>query len=82
MTMDRERVARELMAASREVAAGDETNPKFMFQIIHTNLVKAVALGRLDAQELAKREMVNRGLGKNGKWVGFEQAAKEWRVRA
>jgi hypothetical protein len=30
---------------------------------------------------VAKKELCNRGLGKNGRWVGFEQAAKEWGVK-
>lgn len=60
--------------------ASDETNPDFLFSMTHVKLVKAVATGRLDAKKLAQREMANRGLGKNGKWVGFDQAAKEWKV--
>jgi hypothetical protein len=80
MTEDK-KIARELLTAARDVAASDETNPKFLFHTTHTKLVKAVATGSLDARELAKREMANRGLGKNGEWVGFDEAAKEWKVK-
>lgn len=74
-------VAKELAAVARTLAASDETNPDFLFQTTHVKLVQAVATGRLDAKKAAQREMANRGLGKSGKWVGFDQAAKEWKVK-
>jgi hypothetical protein len=40
-----------------------------------------LARGHVDARRLMKEEMASRGLGKNGEWVGFEQAAKVWGVK-
>jgi hypothetical protein len=82
MSSFEKKVAAELVKVARDVAASDDTNPKYMFQTFHTKLVLAIAEGRLDAQEYAKREMASRGLGKSGKWVGFDQAAKEWKVKS
>ena len=56
----------------------DEENPEFMFQTIHGDLVYKIASGNLNAQRLAKLEMISRGTGRNGKHVGFEKAEKEW----
>ncbi len=34
----------------------------------------AVANGELDLNNLARKELANRGLDKQGKWVGFDKA--------
>lgn len=59
----------------------DEDNPDFLFQGDSTKLILAVALGKLDAKKLAKKEMANRGFDKKGEWVGFDQSAKIWGVK-
>jgi hypothetical protein len=58
----------------------EEGNPAFMFQSVHSQLVRDVANGTIDANYYARREMANRGLGKIGEWVGFEKAKKYWDV--
>ena len=45
-----------------------------------TELLLKLADGTLNAQELARKEMANRGLGRNGEWVGFVQAKEEWKL--
>lgn len=59
----------------------DELNPKYMFQTTYTALLVDIATGKVDAKAYARMELANRGLGKNGKWVGFEQAYKDWGLK-
>ncbi|MDG9925001.1 MULTISPECIES: hypothetical protein [unclassified Pseudomonas] len=47
-------------------------------QPLPTELLKAMARGEVDAQAVAAQLMAGRGLDRDGKWVGFERAAKEW----
>lgn len=49
-------------------------------QPLPTELLKAIARGEVDAQEVAARLMADRGLDRDGKWVGFEAAARMWGV--
>jgi hypothetical protein len=43
-------------------------------QIAPTDVLSAVAKGELDLNHLARLEMANRGLDKDGHWVGFYNA--------
>ena len=43
-------------------------------QIALTKVLAAVARGELDLNQLAREELANRGLDKNGAWVGFDRA--------
>ena len=56
----------------------DEDNPKYMFQTFNTKLLMKIAIGIIDTQKVAQRTLSEQGIGKKGKWVGLEQAAKEW----
>lgn len=58
----------------------DEENPEFLFQMTHTKLLVQIATKRLDPVLSAKKELVNRGLDKNGKWIGHEEARKYWKI--
>ena len=55
----------------------DEKNPKYALQTHPTATLAESARGERDLNQHAKVELANRGLDKNGKWVGFEAAAKE-----
>lgn len=59
----------------------DEVNPIHAFRMMDTELVLAFATGKLKAQEYAKFEMANRGYGKKGEWVGFDNAKKIWKPK-
>lgn len=59
----------------------DEFNPQFLFNMTAGELLVAIAKGELDAVELAKKELANRGTGINGFWVGFDNAKKEWKLK-
>ena len=50
----------------------DDLNPKYLFQGIATDLLVAIVNRQIDPVELASKELDNRGLDSNGKWVGFK----------
>lgn len=54
----------------------DELNPAFILSSVSSELLTQIIKGEIDLQELAKREMENRGLDENGKWVGFNNEIK------
>lgn len=45
-------------------------------QTFPSQILAAVACGEVDLNELVKQVLVGRGLDKNGKWVGFAEAAR------
>lgn len=49
-------------------------------QPLPTELLKTMAKGEVDVQVVAAKLMAERGLDREGKWVGFESAAEEWGV--
>ena len=49
----------------------DDLNPRYLFQGIATDLLVAIVNKQIDPFELANKELENRGLDSNGKWVGF-----------
>jgi hypothetical protein len=58
----------------------DDDNPQFIFSSTNTELLLQIANDKLDAVYLAKKELINRGIGKSGTWSGFTEAAKQWSV--
>ena len=54
----------------------DELNPSFIFSGIHSKLLSAILKNEADIIDIAKKEMENRGLDINGKWVGFGKEIK------
>ena len=67
-----------LNKASMDGTLRDELNPLFVFQMTHNDLLVAIATSKLDAVQLAREELANRGTGKAGSWVGFDRAEAEW----
>lgn len=59
----------------------DDCNPKFMFQTTDTELLVHAVNKKIDLLHLVKQELANRGLNKNGLWVGFEKAKKIYGFR-
>lgn len=49
----------------------DDLNPKYLFNGIATVLLKQIINGKVDPVELAKEELLNRGLDYSGNWIGF-----------
>lgn len=55
----------------------DELNPDFLFNGTYIQLLSRIAKGEIDAKQLAKQELANRGLDIGGQWVGFDEAKKQ-----
>jgi len=51
-----------------------------IFQGIDTDVLLEIVTGKVDPAELARIELAQRGLGKDGKWIGFPQARQLWGV--
>jgi hypothetical protein len=64
----RERVREQLASGS------DDTNPAYVFSTTHTALLLAMESGTVDAANLARAELANRGLDADGNWCGFDRA--------
>lgn len=45
-------------------------------QVFDIDLLAAIHRGEVDVAELARRELANRGVSPEGKWVGFPEAAR------
>lgn len=50
----------------------DELNPELVFNTTYTAILVAIAKGEIDAKELAIKQLNDRGLDINGKWIGFK----------
>jgi hypothetical protein len=61
---------------SQKEPQSDELNPRFIFSLTHTDLLVKAINGKIDLTQLAMIELANRGLDKNGQWVGFAEAKK------
>tara|TARA_R100001244_G_C5108146_1_gene120468 strand:+ start:252 stop:503 length:252 start_codon:yes stop_codon:yes gene_type:complete len=51
-----------------ELNIKDEHNPQFLFQSVSEKLLVKIARGEINAIDLAKEELRNRGLDENGEW--------------
>ena len=52
----------------------DFKNPEFIFSTTPTSLLTKIVKGEIEPVQLAKKQLVNRGQGENGEWVGFKNA--------
>jgi hypothetical protein len=50
----------------------DDLNPIYLFHMTATDLLVAIVKKQINPVELANKELINRGLDENGKWVGFK----------
>ena len=60
----------------------DYYNPKYLFADIVTELLSAIALGKIDAKELAIKELEDRGYNAHGEWVGFGNNIRDFEKKA
>ena len=58
----------------------DDENPSYIFSLTSNRLLSEAIKGDFDLIYLVRRELANRGLDSNGKWVGFDEAKKMHRV--
>lgn len=56
----------------------DDQNPVYIFSLTSTELLLQISDGEIDAVDYARAEISNRGIGKNGVWVGFREAKRQW----
>lgn len=56
------------------VTQGVERDLGGHFQILDTRFLVAIHHGQIDIVQLARQELVNRGLDGDGHWVGFAKA--------
>lgn len=56
----------------REQEMKDDLNPAYIFSLTHTELLCRIVSGELDATELARKALAERGVDHHGKWVGFK----------
>ena len=58
----------------------DDDNPSFIFSLTSNQLLSEAIKGDFDLVYLVRRELANRGLDSNGRWVGFNEAKKINRI--
>lgn len=58
----------------------DDENPGFVFSLTNTKVLTEALQGDFDLVYLVRRELANRGLDSQGKWIGFDEAKKIHRV--
>jgi len=51
-----------------------------ILQIAKTRLLLYMATGQVDATQMARQELAQRGLDEQGTWIGFDAAAKLWQA--
>ena len=54
--------------------AEDGLNPHFIFSDTDTDILLEIVSGDLNIIDLAKDALINRGVNKEGKWVGFDRS--------
>ncbi|MGP8216767.1 MAG: hypothetical protein ACLQQ4_14475 [Bacteroidia bacterium] len=52
----------------------DEIDPRYIFSMTATQLLTEALKGEFDITYLIRRELANRGLDKEGKWIGFDKS--------
>ncbi len=59
----------------------DSDNPVFIFSSTNKDLLLDIVNGKLDAKQLARIELMNRGLDtKSGKWIGWSKGEDSYQV--
>jgi hypothetical protein len=59
----------------------DDNNPRFIFSTTSTSILVESLKGVFDLNYLVGMELANRGLNKEGDWVGFTEAAKIHKIK-
>lgn len=58
----------------------DALNPLYIFQSTATQLLVEVLKQEFDIEYCVRKELANRGLDRDGKWIGFPKAKKIHRI--
>jgi len=59
----------------------DELDPRYIFSMTATQLLTEALKGEFDIEYLVRRELANRGLTLEGKWIGFDKAKELHQVK-
>lgn len=65
------------MSTHKHLTAGIEQDLQQQLQSIDTRFLLAIHYGGVDVQSVARRELAARGIGSNGRWVGFAEASQD-----
>lgn len=65
---------KKYLKKSDEGILSDNSTPIFIFSMANSQLLVDAIAGKFDLKTLAKIELRNRGLNKNGEFVGFKNA--------
>lgn len=59
----------------------DELDPRYIFNMTATQLLTEALKGEFDITYLIKRQLANRGLDREGKWIGFDKAKELHQIK-
>ncbi|MGP8216889.1 MAG: hypothetical protein ACLQQ4_15085 [Bacteroidia bacterium] len=59
----------------------DELDPRYIFNMTATKLLTEALKGEYSIEYMVRRELANRGLDKEGKWIGFSQAKELHQIK-
>ena len=59
----------------------DELDPRYIFNMTATQLLTEALKGEFDITYLIKRQLANRGLDREGIWIGFDKAKKLHQIK-
>ncbi len=54
------------------------TSTELLLKVVKTELLLKVVKKEIDIMDLIKKELSNRGVDGNGKWIGFGKAKEFW----
>lgn len=52
----------------------DDKNPDYTFQVTDSDILAMAARGKIDLNQIARKELSQRGLDHHGNWVGFDES--------
>jgi hypothetical protein len=59
----------------------DDLDPRYIFSMTSTQLLVEALKGEFDLRYLTSRQLANRGLDMEGKWVGFDKAKEIHKIQ-
>lgn len=71
----------ELIAAKKNETIPDDLNPAYLLSQFPNDILADILSGNIDVKLLVRDQLASRGMDKEGKWIGFDQAAKLHRVK-
>ena len=59
----------------------DELDPRYIFSMTATKLLTEALKGEFSIEYLVRHELANRGVNRDGVWVGFPQAKELHQIK-